>query len=193
MGLGAHIKDCARRTFSNWRALYFFPWRRRVPAALSSANVASLVLARALARQREFAIRGALGGEAARLARQLIVEGALLAVPGAGVGLVLTIWLTGILPSWLPSDYLPRRVDRHRSAGLRLHAADVGLHRARVRSQRRGIRHAPRFVVGPRPGLTVDDRIATPAARRYALVVGEITMALVLLFGAGLFPAASSV
>jgi predicted permease len=58
------------------------------------ANLSGLFLARASARQQEFAIRGALGAERGRLMRQLLVESMMLAVPGAVLGVGLA-WLAG--------------------------------------------------------------------------------------------------
>jgi predicted permease len=57
------------------------------------ANVANLLLARAVSRQTEFGIRMALGAQRSRLARQLLVETLLLAVGGALVGILLVVWL----------------------------------------------------------------------------------------------------
>src|SRR4029079_3654416 len=76
----------------NWRELYFFLGAAGVLLLLSGLNVAGLLLSRALRRQREFAIRGALGGGVAALVRQLVVEGAVLAVPAAAAGLLATTW-----------------------------------------------------------------------------------------------------
>src|SRR5262245_11247834 len=61
---------------------------------LASVNVANLMLARALGRQRELGVRAALGGSPLRIARGLLVEGLMLSLTGAAAGLVLA-W-TGI-------------------------------------------------------------------------------------------------
>ena len=71
----------------------------------STANVASLQLARATTRRREFAIRTAIGAPAARLTRQLTAESTVLGVLGGGVGFVLAVAVVRVLPSLLPSDF----------------------------------------------------------------------------------------
>lgn len=69
---------------------------------IAVANAGALLLARAVTRQREFAVRAAMGAGAARLARQLLAESLLLSAAGGVVGLVLarlgTVWLQGELP-----------------------------------------------------------------------------------------------
>jgi putative ABC transport system permease protein len=74
---------------------------------LACTNVASLLLARAAARQREIAVRISLGATARRLAQQLLTESALLALSGGGLGLALAWWLIRAAPKFVPANAIP--------------------------------------------------------------------------------------
>ena len=172
----------------NWRPLYFFLGAAGFVLLLSCANVANLLLARAIGRQREFAIRGALGGGRRALVRQLLVEGSLLALPGAAVGLVLASWTLKAVSTWLPPGYLDR------GGQFALDARVLGFAIVAAGSTAIVFGLVPAFVATRRDlsaMLAQGGRIigGSPAERhaRHGLVVAEVTLALVLLFGAGLF------
>lgn len=95
-------------TTSDGRPLYFFLGASLIVLLLSAVNVTTLLLVRAVRRTREFALRGALGAGRGALGRQLLVEGALLALPAAAVSLLLAQWAVGVFTSQLPADFFLR-------------------------------------------------------------------------------------
>jgi hypothetical protein len=88
-------------------------------------NLANLLLARGSARRREIAIRQALGSGRARVVRQLLVEGFMLSIGGAVVGLVIGVWTTRALAAWL-GGALPLGIDVVVEPSARLLVAGAG-------------------------------------------------------------------
>jgi putative ABC transport system permease protein len=171
----------------SWRPLLFFLAAAGVVLILSCLNVAGLLLARALRRQREFAIRGALGGGRAALARQLIVEGALLAVPSAAAAAVLTAWVVRIVGAELPSDYISRGAPLSVDARIAAVVAGIAGFTTILLSL------APMFFAHRlKLNVMLGQGARTGTSRRQvrtrnALLVAQLTLTLVLVTAAGLF------
>ncbi len=153
---------------------------------IACANAANLLLARASARQREIAVRLALGAPRLRIIRQLITESLIIALTGGVLGLALAFGGVRALVSLLPSDF-PRAHDIHVS--LPVLAFTLGI------SVLTGILFglAPALQASrtdPKTGLQQGSRTSTatrPQNRlRNTLVVAEVSLACVLLIGAGL-------
>jgi putative ABC transport system permease protein len=152
---------------------------------IACANVANLLLARSAAREKEMAIRLALGASRWRIARQLLTESALLGLAGGGAGLLLAVWgidsITALAPGNLP-----------RIGEVRIDGWVLGF--TLITSLLTGILFglAPALQL---PRLSIHEvvkdggRGSTGTRRRWlrqVLVVSEVAIALVLLIGAGL-------
>ena len=155
---------------------------------IACANIANLMVARASARQREIAVRLALGASRRRLIRQLLAESFVLAAAGAACGVALAQALSRLLVSYLSTEQARLFVDMPRD--LRLLGFTAGL--AVLTCVGFGLLpalHASR--TDPLEALKSGGRgIAGSGARlsvRRALVVCQVALSLVLLVGALLF------
>ena len=152
---------------------------------IASANVANLLLARAKSREREIAIRTALGAGRGRLVRQLLTESVLLSAAGSALGVLLARWILDVLPTIGGAD-IPRLATVRIDLGVLAFTAAVAIAtgllfglapawQAARSDAAHGLREGGRGSSGP-------------AARRLraGLTAAEVALALVVLVGAGL-------
>jgi putative ABC transport system permease protein len=152
---------------------------------IACANVANLLLTRAAGRQKEIAIRTALGAGRLRLVRQMLTESCLLAVMGGGIGVLLALWIIDLLPK-IKAVNIPR-IDQ------------IGID-GRVLAVTLGLSLLTGIITGLAPALqsarfnlsqVLNDGTRTSGGlgrRRIGglLVIVEVALALVLLAGGGL-------
>jgi predicted permease len=150
---------------------------------IASANVANLLLARAIARQKEVAIRASLGASRGRLLIQFLTESVLLAGMGAGIGLLLSLWSMRLIAGIGP-QILPRADEIHVDATVLFFTMAVAALTGII------------FGIGPamhssrvdlNDALKSSSRsVASGGRLRGVMIVSEVALAMILLTGAGL-------
>ena len=153
---------------------------------IACANVASLLLARALARRREIAVRAALGASRGTLVRQLLAESSLLALAGGALGIALSWLAIRALLEW-GAGQLPPGISIVLDGRVLLFTLLISL----VTGILFGIFPALQLSrAEPSTSLREEGRSATAGHARVRatslLVVGQVALSLLLLIGAGL-------
>ena len=151
---------------------------------IACANVANLLLARGLGRQKEIAIRRALGASRARIVRQLLTESILLALVGGLLGILFAIWGSDLLLAIAPTN-LPRLGESRMDGTVLLFTLLVSLGTGVLFGIAPALRSSR---IGLSEKLKEGDRGATAghARLRNGLIVSEVALALMLLIAAGL-------
>ncbi len=153
---------------------------------IACANVATLLLSRAASRQKEIAIRIALGATRIRLARQMFTESLFLALAGGALGILLAIWSKSLILDLVPPNIpLPHQIPLN--AGMLAFALGISILAAILFGlapalQSSGVAQQTPFQDGGRSGTSTRPRYRLQGI----FVAAEFALALVLLVGAGL-------
>jgi putative ABC transport system permease protein len=183
-----HVISLTQATVGDFReTLFIILAAVGVLLLIACGNVASLLLARATTREKEFAIRSALGASRLRLVRQLLIESLLLASAGAVLGCLMASVGLNALIAVIPQDILPEEAVITMNAPVLLFALGVAIFTA--------------FVFGLAPALQISRRDLNDPLRdsgkgvndgsrrlnlRNAVVALEVALSLTLLVSAGL-------
>ena len=157
---------------------------------IACANLASLMLARGVGRDRELAVRAAVGADRPRLARQLLIESFTVALPGGLLGIVTGYWLFALLSAQIPGGQAFNLL-RLLPAGLDLRVGGFAVAATVLSALLFGVVPAGRL---SKPDIHYALRTTTRSSARRggilrnldAMVVAEVALSLVLLTGAAL-------
>ncbi len=154
---------------------------------IACANLAGLLVARAAGRQKEIAIRLAMGASRSRIVRQLLVESLLLSITGGVAGLLLAMGMTHLLIGFIPTGTTPLALSATPDWRILIFDLTVSL----IAGMLFGLVPALQST-NPDLSTTLKDQASAVAGGgavglRKALVTAQVTLSLLLLVGAGLF------
>src|SRR5580765_5093113 len=155
---------------------------------IACANVASLLIARAAARQKEIAVRLALGASRGRIVGQLLVESVLLAATGGLLGLALASWTTRFLIGFLPTTGTPHVISGSIDNRILVFNFALSLATGLVFGLAPALRSTR-----PQLAPTLKDQVGAVVGGgggvrlRKGLVIAQVMVSVLLLISAGLF------
>lgn len=192
---GAKHEDAAaisnlRETWTSYagRTLYFFAGAVLLVLLIACVNTAGLLLARGFARRREFSLRAALGAGRSTLIRQSLVESGALSLAGGIGGTLCGLWGADAFVAFIPAETLPRTTPISLDWRVLLFVLAISLITALLTGIAPAL-FASRTDVNDvlRQGGSGMSAARSQQKARNLLIAAEVSLAVVLLFGAGLF------
>jgi len=153
---------------------------------IACVNVANLTLAKTFSRQKEIAIRTAMGASASRVLRQILVESVLLALMGGAIGLIYAHFGVRLIMAFL-ADKVPHAIEVGLDISVLLFTVIISVLTGVLAGVLPGLRLSrPNVNQALKQGLGRTDADSSGHNTRGILVIAEVALSLVLLFGAGL-------
>jgi predicted permease len=154
---------------------------------IACANVANLLIARATARQKEIAVRLALGASRGRIVSQLIVESLMLSIAGGVAGLLVAMWMDRALIAFMPQGDSPLAISTAPDWRILVFTLGVSLLTGLIFGLIPALQSTRPQLAGTLKDQGGSIAGGTSVGLRKALVAAQVMLSLLLLIGAGLF------